>query len=34
MKAARTSEMFASYHITTWHHNPEDYDLKEKSYIY
>jgi len=27
MKAARSSEKLASYHITTWHHNSEDHDL-------
>jgi len=27
MEAARSSEMFVSYHITTQHHNPEEHDL-------
>jgi hypothetical protein len=28
MKAVWTSEMLIPYHNTTWHHNPEDLDLK------
>jgi hypothetical protein len=28
MEAAWTSEMFTYYHNTTWHHYPEDFDLK------
>jgi len=27
MEAARSSEMFVSHHITTWHHNPGACDL-------
>jgi hypothetical protein len=27
MEAVRSSETSVSYHITTWHHNPEDRDL-------
>jgi len=27
MEAARSSEVLVSYHITTWHHVPEDHDL-------
>jgi hypothetical protein len=30
MVAARSFEMFVSYHITTWHHKPEDHDLRAK----
>jgi hypothetical protein len=28
MEAACTSEMPVSYYSKTWHHNPEDLDLK------
>jgi len=28
VEAARSSEMLVSYPHTTWHHNPEDLDLK------
>jgi len=28
METAWTFEMFVSYHKTTWHHSPEDLDLK------
>jgi hypothetical protein len=34
MEAAWTSETSASYQNTTWHHNPEDPDLKPKSYLH
>jgi hypothetical protein len=28
MEAATSSEILESYHNTTWHHSPEDLDLK------
>jgi hypothetical protein len=31
MEAAWTSEMFVSYHNTTWRHKPEDLDMKLKT---
>jgi len=33
MEAARPSEMLASYHNTTQHHNPEDFHLKLQNYL-
>jgi hypothetical protein len=27
MEAARSFEILVSYHITTWHYNPEDSDM-------
>jgi hypothetical protein len=34
MQAALTSEMLVSIHTTTRHHNPEDLELKIKSFWY
>jgi hypothetical protein len=33
MEAAWTSEMMVFHCNTTWHHNPEDLNLKNSSYM-
>jgi len=34
MEAENSSEMFVSYHITTWYQNPEDHNMIKMSKIW